>query len=58
MSVKLFVSSNNPRGRKILVAAALAEVPVQHVEISHEDLKKPEHLKRNPLGKIPVIETP
>lgn len=25
--------------------------------MTYEDLKKPEHLKRNPLGKVPVVET-
>ena len=57
MSIKVFFPLGNPRGSKVLVAAQLAEVPVEYVNISHEDIKKPEHLARHPLGKVPAIET-
>ena len=66
MSLKLY-SSAQGRTTKILHAAALAKVPVELVVLTHEQFKAPEHLKRyidkekylrNPLGKVPALETP
>lgn len=57
MSLKLYSSPSNPRSTKILVAARIANIPVELVQVLHEDLKKKEHIARNPLGKIPVLET-
>jgi elongation factor 1-gamma len=56
--LKVYFPTGNPRGLKILVAAQLAKVPLEHVNITYEDLKKDEHLKRHPLGKVPALETP
>ncbi len=58
MSLKVYFPSGNPRGAKILVAAKLANVPIELVPITYEELKNPEHLQRHPLGKIPALETP
>jgi len=57
MSIKLFSPTGNSRGTMILVAAELAGLQVEHVQIEYTDIKTPEHLKRNPLGKVPVVET-
>jgi hypothetical protein len=50
MPLKLFTFAQNPRAKKILVAASLAGIPVEVVELKKEDLNKPEHLKRYPTN--------
>jgi glutathione S-transferase len=55
MSLKLYCPTGNPRGAKLLVAAELANVQVEHVHIPFEALKKEEHKQRHPLGKVPVL---
>lgn len=57
MSAKLFFPYGNPRGNKLLFAAEVAGVPVEHVDVPFESLKNEEHLARHPLGKIPVLVT-
>lgn len=46
MSVKLLFPYGNPRGNKLLFAAEVAGVPVEHVDIPFESLKSEEHLAR------------
>ena len=57
MSVKLHCPIGNYRGTMILVAAELAGLPVEHQHVEYTDLKTPEFLKLNPIGKVPVLET-
>ncbi|CAD8071813.1 unnamed protein product [Paramecium sonneborni] len=58
MSLKLNYISGNPRANKILVAAKLANVEVTSQLLEWKDLETPEFLAKNPLGKVPVLETP
>ena len=67
MSLKLNYISGNPRALKILLAAKLANVEVTSHLLEWKDLevclyltllKTPEFLAKNPLGKVPVLETP
>jgi len=57
MSIKLYAPAGNFRANSILIAGELAGVPVELVQTEYSETKTPEFLKRNPLGKIPVIET-
>jgi elongation factor 1-gamma len=58
MSLKLNYIDGNPRANKILLAAKLANVEVTSTLIQWADLGTPEFLAKNPLGKVPVLETP
>ena len=42
---------------EVLAAAKLAKIDVIHVEVSLAETQTPEHLARNPHGKVPVLET-
>lgn len=55
MSFKLFAPYTNPRARLILIASELAGVKVDHQLVEYSETKTPEHLARNPVGKVPVI---
>jgi elongation factor 1-gamma len=50
--------TGNPRALKILMAAKLANVDVASHLLEWKDLETPEYLAKNPLGKVPVLETP
>ena len=39
MSLKVYYPYGNPRGTKVLLAAELANVKIEHVEISYEAAK-------------------
>ncbi|KAM3129065.1 hypothetical protein pb186bvf_018843 [Paramecium bursaria] len=56
--MKLYAMQGNPRANKIIVAAALANVQLEFVPLQYQQLESPEFLQKNPLGKIPVLETP
>lgn len=58
MALKLYGPAGNFRINTVLVVAELAGVPVELVQTEYSESKTPEFLKRNPLGKIPVLETP
>lgn len=55
--MKLFSNLGGHRTNKILVAAHIAETPIELVVVDHTKTKEPEFLKKNPNGKIPVLET-
>ena len=40
-----------------MCAAKMANVDIEFVNTEYEDMKKKEFLAKNPLGKIPVLET-
>lgn len=46
MSLKVYYTYGNPRGTKIIVAAELANVNIEHINLTKDLLKKEEHLKR------------
>lgn len=46
MSLKVFFPYGNTRGTKILLAAELANVNIEHINLTHDALKKEEHIKR------------
>ena len=58
MSLSLWSPHGNGRAAKILIAAEIAKIPLEHKHIGYENLKTPEHLARHPLGRVPVLETP
>jgi len=59
MSLKIYSYPNNPRVYKALIAAKYAGVTVETPEFNFgEDNKTAEFLRKNPLGKVPVLETP
>jgi len=57
--LKLYTTPNNPRGSKALIAAKYSGVEVQeiHVKIG-EQTQSSDFLAKNPVGKVPVLETP
>jgi len=55
--MKLYSNLGGHRTNKILVAAHVAETPIELVVVDHTKIKDPEFLKKNPNGKIPVLET-
>lgn len=60
MSLKLYTYTPNYRAWKILIAGAYNNVDIQIVSDFKMgvDNKTPEFLRKNPLGKVPVLETP
>lgn len=55
MVLKLYTHDNSPRTQKVLIAAKYANVNVEVV--SNVDTKSDEFLRKNPTGKVPVLET-
>lgn len=53
-SPKSYVSA----GFKVEVVADILGIKLENVRIPSSEWKSPEHLKRHPLGKVPVLETP
>lgn len=58
MSLILYSQAGNPRASKILIAAELLKVPLEHKLLDHKDLKGKEFLAKHPLGKVPLLDTP
>jgi len=59
MSFKIFSYPNNPRVYKVLIAARYNGVDIEAPEFNFGvDNQAPEFKKKNPLGKVPVLETP
>jgi elongation factor 1-gamma len=58
MSLTLWSSHGNSRATKILIAAEIANVPLEFKYIGYENLKTKEFLAVNPFGRIPTLETP
>ncbi len=46
----------NPRRVRIFLAEKGASLPMQDINIMGGELKKPEHLARDPLGQVPTLE--
>jgi elongation factor 1-gamma len=49
------VGNNQKNVFKALIAAEYVGVKIEQIEVTN---KTPEFLKLNPLGKVPVLETP
>lgn len=58
MSLKLYSPAGNFRTNAILVAAEAAGVAIELVHTDYSETKTPEFKARNPLGKVPALETP
>jgi glutathione S-transferase len=46
----------NPRRVRIFLAEKQIEIPLVEVSIMTGDIKKPDHLARDPLGQLPTLE--
>jgi elongation factor 1-gamma len=58
MTLKLYTFPGNFRAFKALIPAQYNDVAVEVPDFKMlEDNKKPEFLAKNPLGKVPVLET-
>jgi elongation factor 1-gamma len=55
MVLKLYTHDNSPRTQKVLIAAKYAGVNVEVV--SNVDTRSEDFLRKNPTGKVPVLET-
>ncbi|EGR27799.1 hypothetical protein IMG5_188690 [Ichthyophthirius multifiliis] len=57
MSLKLYCPVGNFRANQILITADLCGVEIKHIDMEYSDSKTKEFLQKNPLGKVPVLET-
>jgi elongation factor 1-gamma len=57
MSMKLHAPLGNFRTNSILIAAEVAGVNVELVHTDYSSTKTAEFKAKNPLGKVPVLET-
>lgn len=58
MALKLYTDLGNFRAFKVLIAAEYNSVDIEVPEFNAKtDTKKPEFLKKSPLGRVPVLET-
>mmetsp|Transcript_13288 Transcript_13288/g.18678 ORF Transcript_13288/g.18678 Transcript_13288/m.18678 type:complete len:89 (+) Transcript_13288:36-302(+) len=57
MSFKLYSPFGYTRSNFVKIAADIASVKFEDIIVSWDEMKSPEFLKKNPLGKAPVIET-
>ena len=58
ITMKLYTDLGNFRAFKILIAAEYNSVAIEVPEFDAKtDSKKPEFLKKSPLGRVPVLET-
>lgn len=59
MSLTLYSPKINvTHGTKVEVVAKFLGIDLEFNRIQPSEWKNPEHLKRHPLGKVPVLETP
>lgn len=58
MTYQLYAPAGNFRANFLLTVAELAGVKVEFVHTEYASTKTPEFLKKNPLGKVPVLVTP
>lgn len=55
--IKLWVPKDSPRAKKISIIASYADVEIEIPQFTMgESNKTPEFLKKNPLGRVPVLE--
>lgn len=57
MSLKLYSPAGNFRTNAILIAAEAAGVEIELVHTDYSETKTPEFKAKNPLGKVPALET-
>jgi elongation factor 1-gamma len=55
--MQLFAPLGNFRANKIQVVSELLNIPITNNYVDMKTLKEKDFLKKNPLGKIPVLET-
>jgi len=55
--MKLYGILGSPRTNKILAAAELLGIHIELVPVSPLALESEDHLKKNPNGRSPVLET-
>ena len=59
MSLTLYAPKSHVNAAmKVELVARFLEVPLEFTRIPFSELKTPDYLKKNPLGKIPTLETP
>ena len=56
MKIYDFVGAPNPKRLRVYLAEKGLKVPYEQVNIMSGDNRKPEFLKKNPLGGLPVLE--
>ena len=56
MKIYDFVGAPNPKRLRVYLAEKGLKVPYEQVNIMSADNRKPEFLKKNPLGGLPVLE--
>ena len=56
MKIYHFPFAPNPRKLRVYLAEKGIEVPLEVVNLPKGEHRQPEHLARNPLGKLPVLE--
>merc|ERR1712113_777195 len=57
MTLTIYSYPGNPRAQKALVAAEYCGVKVETPEFDMQTSKSSEFLAKNPMGKVPVLET-
>jgi glutathione S-transferase len=56
MKIYDFTQAPNPRRVRVFLAEKGLTVPYEQINISTADNRKPEFLKKNPMGTLPVLE--
>ena len=56
MKIYDFVGAPNPKRLRVYLAEKGIKVPYEQVNIISGDNRKPDFLKKNPLGGLPVLE--
>jgi len=55
--MKLYTFEKSPLGKKVLIAAKYAGIELEVHDMNQGDNTTPDFLAKNPLGKVPVLET-
>ena len=56
MKVYDFAGAPNPKKLRVFLAEKGIDIPIEQVNIMSGDNRKPEFLKKNPMGGLPVLE--
>jgi glutathione S-transferase len=56
MKIHEFTQAPNPRRVRVFLAEKGIQVPLEQVNLGTADNRKPEFLKKNPMGGVPVLE--